>query len=277
MREKISFCEKQNTQLEEILSLYGVKYRIVGDGRIVPRMISFSIHKDSDVYSKLLTYVHTTPIITIEYSDQELRNAPFLTIMPKKNAIDIVNNNEAFQYSCCKKTLLGEERFYHKEQVKPLMVRRVPREGTTFFASSAGFSEIFVSYDFFELVKNNSVSGVKFIPVVYSNRGNNQRGIFQIVAEHTIPFERICFGKSSKIKRCPVCGKPKIEYQQAYQLSLKCLAAELNEDFYMTEAVFGEGISHPFYMISHHLYTLILNEGMTKDAQFVPVKFSNKS
>ena len=33
---------------------------------------------------------------------------------------------------------------------------------------------------------------------------------------------------------------------------------------------------YPFYMISHHLYTLILNEGMKKDAQFVPVEIERR-
>jgi hypothetical protein len=45
----------------------------------------------------------------------------------------------------------------------------------------------------------------------------------------------------------------------------------LEEDFYMTEQIFGEGITERYYIISQKLYKLLVEEHMDKNVAFIPI------
>lgn len=273
MRVKCSYCEKYSKKLLGFLDNIGIKYKIIGDGVFVDKLVSFSVYSDDVVYTSLLKYVHTKPICKNEFSRQELTCAKYLTVVPTKNVINIANINEAFQFNCNKKTIFGETRYNHKEQIDIIKIRKFnARNDVTFFSPSTGFSEIFVKETFYRIAQEQNILGMKFLPVLLESKGlTRESGLFQILATNIIPISEICIGEDARLRKCPVCGKPKIVCNQNYQLKLYCLEEDMQNDFYMTEAIFGEGISYPLYLMSQRLYRLITQANMAKNVEFSPV------
>lgn len=275
MRIKCSYCEMYNEKLLKFLDENKVKYKIVGDGVLVGKLISFSVYSDAAICDALLRYIHTKPIVTNEFTHSELSSADYLTMVPIRNAVDIRNIDEAFQYKCKRKSIFGEERYGHKEQIGLLKIYRFNAKGATaFFSSSTGFSEIFVKEIFCEIAQEENITGIRFLPVFLDDKEPaNKSGLYQISATDIIPLDRICIEDKKQLKKCRVCGKPKIICGPDFQLKLHYSKGEINSDFYMTDAVFGEGISYPLYLVSQRLYRLIVQVNMAKNIRFSPVIF----
>ncbi len=146
-------------------------------------------------------------------------------------------------------------------------------DSTMFFSSSTGYSEIFGNSLFYDVARNNHITGVVFLPVYCGKNGQQLDNMFQLTAEHVLPTDCIIVNNPSDIKKCPICGMQKIVCSQSYQLFLRKHESELTQDFYMTEAVFGEGFSYPLYIISSRLFLLIQETRMNKNIKVEPVRF----
>ena len=275
MKEKWSFFERYSKKLEMLLNELGVKYKILGDDIIMARMISFCVDKNTATESQLLRVTHSKPIITKEFSKRELERASYLTLFPTKLSIEILNTDTAYQFRCRRKTVFGEIRFEHREQIEPLIVGNDSfATSVTFYTATTGFSELFAHRRFYELVKENQLTGIDFWPVFcIRNHNTIQSELYQVFAEEVIPFDSIMINDQSEIKKCSICGQKKIVYKQEEQLVLKGSREGLTKDFYMTESVFGEGLSFPMYIISHNLYELICSADMKKNVKLMPVVF----
>ena len=85
-------------------------------------------------------------------------------------------------------------------------------------------------------------------------------------------FDEIKLNGEEVLENCPVCKDNKrIVVGSDYQLCLNMKNKKLNDDFYMTESIWGEGIPYRFYLVSQRFYQLIKNAKMDKKVRFVPV------
>ena len=76
--------------------------------------------------------------------------------------------------------------------------------------------------------------------------------------------------------KCPICGREKVICGQDYQLRLVDSLDNYSEDFYMTDAVFGEGFSHPLFVISKKFYTVLASNKLVSNIALEPVIFEKK-
>lgn len=275
MRKKYSYCEKYSEKVEQYLKNHKIKYKIVGDGIRVSKLINFIIYDGESSDPNLQQLIHSNPIVTNKFTQKELYAAGYLTIRPTKNVINIMNTNEAFLYKCPKKSIFGNERFAHKEQIGQFRIKNINTEGTTaFFSSATGFSEIFAKKKVCEFMRNNNITGMQIKSVMLDGKNREiESGLCQLCPEKIIPTDKIFIDETQKIGRCPICGSLKVLCEQDYQLQLIGSAFDLSDDFYMTEAIFGEGISYPLYIISQRLYKLLVNAKMSCNVIFEPVLF----
>lgn len=276
MRKKYSYCEKYSEAVEQYLRNQKIKYKIVGDGVLVSKLISFVIYDGASSDLNLQQLIHCNPIVTNEFTQKELYAAEYLTMRPRKNVVDITNTNEAFLYKCPRKSMFGNEKFEHKEQIGQFRIKRINTKCTTaFFSSTTGFSEIFAKEEVCEFMHNNNITGIVIKPVLLEEKDYEKvSGLCQLCSEKIIPTEKIFINETQKVGKCPICGTLKVLCKQDYQLQLIGTAFDLSDDFYMTEAIFGEGISHPLYIISHKLYQLLFNAKLSHNVIFEPVVFT---
>ena len=263
MRIKYSYCEKSSEKLEEVLRSAKIKFKSVGDDILVPKMVSFSLYGNTLEYKSISKYIKGHGVVTAEYTKQELADAKFLCLRPTKNAVEIVNVDEAFCFTCQTNNLFGTKKYYHKKQVGAIKAKMKKPFPTSvhFFSAATGFSEIFVTKRVIDLIKGDNISGIDLSPIEINNYYGDAQ-LYQLRAKSKISQNDITH-----------TGKVKYIYDNSYQLCLSCNECELIYDFYSTDAIFGDGLSQPFYLISQVFYRLLLQEGLTKSVQFSPVQF----
>lgn len=273
MRKKYLYCEKYSKKIEQYLKNHKIKYKIVGDGILVSKLISFIVYDDTSSDPSLQQLLHSNPIVTNEFTQRELYAADYLTMRPRKNIVNITNTKEAFLYKCPRKTMFGKERFEHKEQIGQFQIKKINTKGrTAFFSSATGFSEVFVKEEVCEFMQNNNITGIQIKPVMIEEKDRKiSSGLYQLCSEKIIPTEKIFIDETQKVGTCPICGSLKVLCKQDYQLHLTGSPLDFSDDFYMTEAIFGEGVSYPLYIISQRLYRLLVSTKMTQDVIFEPV------
>lgn len=273
MRKKFSYCEKYSEKVELYLNNHEIKYKTVGDGILVPKLISFAVYDGVASAPEFRQLIHGKPIVTNEFTQKELNAAGYLTMRPQKNIVNIANANEAFLYKCQRKSLFGVEKFSHKEQVGLIRVKKFNLKGTTyFFSPTTGFSEIFAKDSICDFIKDQNVTGMEVRPVLLDERNHEmESGLCQLWSKKTIPKNMIFLDEKQAIEKCPVCGSSKILCKQDFQLQLVGSISDLSDDFCMTEAIFGEGISYPLYIVSQRLFQLFVRTGMSRNVVFEPV------
>ena len=274
MRVKYTYCERYNDKLIQILNEKAIKYSVVGDGLLVNKMIKFSVYDSTETMREVFKYTKSKPVITNEYAKSELMDAELLCIEPSENKITIFNPDEAYQLTCCYKNVFGIEKACHKKQISLFQIQKVPssKTGTAFYASDTGRSELFVDKRIYDLVQGNALKDVDFLPVKKCD-GSFTNEFFQMTTKQFISAQNVIVGADEKTIRCPICGQQKIVTDSHYQLRLSRNGCEMSSDLYMTESIFGEGLSYPYYLISQRFYQLLLKNKLLKNVKISPVVF----
>lgn len=209
--------------------------------------------------------------ITVKFTSKELLAAELLMMRPKRQSIDI-ENEDAFHYTCKWFSRNGTEYMRHEEQVKDLVVKKIPsmKKKTAFWCESTGFSLIFADKRICELVENNSLVGIMFKKVFLKN-GKYSENFFQMNTTNILKKQCIVWGHGEKVENCPKCGKEQYVIGNVWQLHLDFSKIETQSDMYMTERIFGGGIAEPIYVISQKFYRLLLENKLDGNVTFYPV------
>ena len=271
MKYEYHFLKWKNTQLMEFLNEHKIEYQ---EGANQFRVV-FSIFSSSPKAEFYLEELRKLNIrenyITVEFTKKELSEAEFLMMRPKRQSIDI-ENEDAFQYTCQWISRFGEEFAKHEEQVKEVVVKKVPsmKKRNAFWCESTGFSVIFADKRICKLAEENFLSGVEFKNVFLKN-GTCSDDLFQMTSSNILKKEDIVWGYGEKIEKCPMCGKEQYVTDHVWQLHLDFSKIEKQSDMYVTERIFGEGIAEPIYVISQKFYRLLVENKLDKNVTFFPV------
>lgn len=265
------YNENYSKELENKLNKLKIKFRRVIIGETFDKII-FKIVKGSLLEKEIISSLKSEPLIFVEYNNEELNNSDFLRIIPTSQKVEIINKEECFKSLCQKEDQFGIMRTYHEEQIGKIKIKNIPK-GSSLYSLDTGFSHIFADSNFHDMVEKNEIKGIKFNSVG-TKTVETCKEFYQLLADNIIKFDDIKLnqGMNVKIERCLICKKKRIiPIDETYQLSLNLKKAELTEDFYATEDIFGEGIPERYYIISQKLYQLIKNEKLDKNIRFVPI------
>ena len=274
MKKKIDFCEQNKEKLIRYLQKENIKYKLIGDDKLVPKMICFSCF-DYELTNELVKLIKHEAIVSNFFSDEELLNASFLTLRPQNGCIEIVNEEEAFDFFCPIKSLFTNGKYRHKEQKADFVIANVSFPKTIFLLSEdSGKHYIFTRKETYDFLKKNKITGIVSRSVL-QKQGNvlSESNLLQIGSDKKIPYKEIFCGENVKVKKCSFCGTYTINIMQDYQLMLKGKAQDYTDDFYQTEAVFGPGITKPLFVVSNKFYKLLVENKMNKGLTFEPVVF----
>lgn len=275
MRYQYYYCCRHRDDLVKLLEHNKIKYRLSG-GDITPLVVVFSIRipagMSNPIINTLFSRFHEVPIVSVEYSATELKAAEWIWMRPTKQRIDIINTDEAYHYGCEREHPFGLITAKHQEQIGPFAIAKEPAMNTktAFWAEDTGFAEVFADWRVRELAEASALSGIEFKDVLLRN-GNPSSNLYQMTSTNVLPLEAIACGHGEKALRCPYCGKPGFQIDNAYQLHLHALYLEDNVDIYVTERVFGEGIAYPLYLISQRFYRLLVENQLAGSVTFSPV------
>lgn len=263
------FNEEYSIILEQKLNDLKLKYEIkniLGSNRIV-----FSIKDNSKDYKELELLTQRDPLIFVQFTKKELENAHLLQIVPESQKISIVNREECFETKCIKEDKFGIKRTYHHKQIDKIRIKNVPKQdGCYLYSVDTGFSEIFARKELIEFIQKNNFKGFNVSPI-FEQKNEVCEDLYQLQSYNIIKFEDIVKGDKN-VESCPMCHDYKrIIIDNTYQLHLNKKDKDLDSDFYMTDAVFGEGIPYRIYLVSQRFYQALQKENMNKKIKFVPV------
>lgn len=275
MRYKYFFFEKHRPDLVDWLNEKGIKFTLDGGG-CVPVFVNFTLWSNNTNIYEYLDHLDAMrvkkPVITAEYTASELSNAQLLIIEPRRQCIEITNSGEAYQYSCTWVNQHGIRKVGHEDQKGFFAISKEPstKTQTAFWHEDTGFAEIFTDSRVYNLAKQYNLEGIVFNPV-YLKSGTRSENIFQMTSENKINKQCIEFGHGERRLTCHLCGKEQFFINSAYQLHLYVDKIELNQDFYVTEHIFGEGIPYPVYIISQRFYQILKENKLTGNLTLLPV------
>lgn len=275
MRYQYYYCCRHCEALVTLLEDNGIPYRLSG-GDITPLVVVFSIRipagMSNPIINTLFSRFHEVPIVSVEYSATELKAAEWIWMRPTKQRIDIINTDEAYHYGCEREHPFGLITAKHQEQIGSFVIAKEPAMNTktAFWAEDTGFAEVFADRRVRELAAANALSGVEFKDVMLP-KGNLSTSVYQMTSTNILPLEAIACGHGEKALRCPYCGKPGFQIDNAYQLHLHASYLQDNIDMYVTDRIFGEGTAHPLHLISQRFYRLLVENQLAGNVTFSPV------
>ena len=278
MTHQYYFCIPYHENLIRLLESNNIRYRLSSplgecftNGTPVPVLVTFEFKGYLPIVDKIATEFRHKPRVSVVYTAAEIHNAKLLWITPKRQSIDILNLKTVYSLLCQWQTVGGMPRVHRREQIAPFVIEKEPSaKKTAFWASSTGFSEIFTDNRVRELAMTHNLQGVKFVETILPN-GSFSDNIFQITANERIGAENIVFGKGEKEITCSQCGQKQYAFDSTYQLHLSLCENDLNRDIFVTDPIFGTGISMPLYLISQRFYQVLKQNNLTADVAFEPV------
>ena len=275
MRYEYKFYELYKVQLEKYLQTKGIKY-VKYESAIVGDSLKFSIWSTDEDYEVTLNELRELKInasqLNVTYSASELNRAKLLVLTPKKQVVDIINNEKAYGYSCEWISSMGVEKVKHKEQISIFAIKKEPssKTSTAFWSEDTGFAELFTDKRVYELVQKYFLQGVQFENVM-NKKGVYSENIFQMKSLNTIARNAIEMGNGERKEICHICGKEQFFINNVYQLHLDFSKLEVQSDLYMTERMWGEGIAYPLYIISQRFYQLLKQSKLAGGITVSPV------
>ena len=275
MKYEYYFCEFYKKDLEKYLCVKGIKYK-KSECNITGDRLIFSLWSNNSDLERTLNELRNLrvrdPIVFVTYSASEINTANWLVLTPKKQSIDIVNSEEAYEYSCEWISSMGVEKVNHKRQKDSFVVKKEPsmKTSTAFWTEDTGFAELFADYRVCEMVKDNSLRGIKF-ENVRNKKGICSEHLFQVKTSNIICNDHIEFGHGERKEVCHICGKEQFFIDDTYQLHLNVSELEMQDDLYVTERIWGEGIAYPLYIISQRFYQLLKQNKLLGGLNLSPV------
>lgn len=280
MRYRYYYCEKTSERLIDYLTVESIKYNVtegISAGKYAcPALVSFNIwadDKNAEQHMQALNEISRFgPTKYAEYSSRDYSKATYLMMRPKSQSVEIVNPDEAFQYSCQWINSVGMHLRKHEKQIGPVTISKEPdiRKSTAFWSEDTGFSVFFASKPVVELVEAHNLVGVLFKNVKL-RKGNDSVNIFQMTSPNIIMQDCIELKNLKMVETCRICGKEQFFLDHAEQLHVDFSKVPIQSDLYVTEDIFGNGEPEPLFIVSQKFYQLLNENKLARNVVFTPV------
>lgn len=280
MRYRYYYCERTSERLINYLTVESIKYKVtegISTGKYAcPALVSFNIwadDKNAELHMQALNQISRFgPTKYAEYSSRDYSKATYLMLRPKSQSVEIVNPDEAFQYSCQWINSVGMHLRKHEKQIEPIAIAKEPdiRKSTALWSEDTGFSVFFASKSVVNLVEKHNLVGVLFRKVKLRN-GTESENIFQMTSPNIITQDCIEMDNLKMVETCRICGKEQFFLDHAEQLHVDFSKLPVEGDLYLTESIFGEGEPEPLFIISQRFFQLLNENKLARNVVFTPV------
>ncbi len=245
------------------------------------RLCTFTLKSRTELNDFVEKNFRKSPIVTNVYSKQEVEQAPFLWVVTKRHSVEPAKDLEEFVPDQFCFNSRGQKIIHTLKQLRPIAVSRVPsmKGNFPFWTDTLDSSILYTSQRVKDLVEENHLMGIQFVPVTYCNGTPRPEGLYQILSVNHIHEEDIVPGSLPDFPQlavCPNCGFRCFQMRNDTQLHLKTRAGGYPDDFYLTDPLFGpEGEFGPLFtpisMISQRFYQTLKKNRLTSSVWFWPV------
>lgn len=235
--------------------------------------VYFKLVRDSQAYNEIVPLVEQKDrLLLATYSESERKASAWLEICPRSQSVDILNTDDACDYSCTYLGSDGLEHAQHCTQSSPYEIVDEVKWGRRkcFSAPDNGGSEIFTCGVVKDLVESMGIKGCSFQPVYNRKTGNPCSNTFQLAAQTEIPISCISFGHGEREHICPLCGKKQYVLKNTYQFHLFQQKLPTSVDIICTPAVFHDGQAESVPLISQKFYQALKGAGLHHGLFFTP-------
>lgn len=260
----------------------GVKYDVLKAPfpEDMPPLVVFDLKDNAPRFEEQFAVVsmYAQPMAKwTKFTADEIDAAQWLAIFPHRHCVEMLNFEQAFCYCCSPAPYSKDKGYQHdQEQIEDLMIASIPkRTRTVFYAADTGFGEMFVDERIPEIVAARGIAGMRFRRTL-DKKGRERSAFFQVVSDNIILRERVSLGHGEAYSECPCCYSKQIVLKDEQLLHLKGKPEELPGDFCMTERIFGEGIAHPYYLVSQRFYRILKENKMLGSVRAEPVCFTGE-
>ena len=245
----------------------------------------FYVTEGSDEFEKVLPLIeevqndgHTEVHLQyfLEYSEQELQNAPWLHIRSNYAGITPTNASQIYEYRC--PIELNDEGktkvlYEHTIQVKDVEIRRGPKwRAARQFCSDyhSAMIALYCSNAARNVIEDNHLSGAGFRSVLKDKTQKEFPDIWQIWPHESCNF--LIAGPYEETRICRVCGEKRYcSSDGRAQLYVDQSRIPHDYDFLQSPPVYGTNTGFPYYVISQRAYRVLKDANITKDLVFIPL------
>ncbi len=280
MRYRYYYCERTSERLIDYLTVESIKYNVtegISAGKYAcPALVSFNIYSDDKNAERHMQALNEIsrfgPTKYAEYSSKDYSQSAYLMMRPKSQSVEIINPDEAFEYSCQWVNSVGIHLRKHEKQVGLITIAKEPdiRKSTALWSEDTGFSVFFASKSVVDLTEEHNLAGVSF-PKVKLRNGTTSENIFQMNSPNIITQDCIGMDNLKMVETCRICGKKQFFLDHAEQLHVDFSKMPVQSDLYLTESIFGEGEPEPLFIISQRFYQLLNENKLARNVVFTPV------
>ena len=178
-RFNVSTLWKKRKEIYEFLNKNNIEYEMWGFDKYGKfgdyEFVKFSLFSTSEDTPRLLKELENLipfgPMIFPEFTKKEFEQANYLVMRPKRQCIQIKNEEDAFDYACDWIDANGYHRHMHRHQIGTIIISKEPKmdNEVAFWASDDSFSEIYASYKVRELAIEHQLIGIDFKNVLLKN------------------------------------------------------------------------------------------------------------
>ena len=275
-------CIDTDKSLLDILDYNGISYEI--NKYPDDEWCTFTVYSDMPVTEDILRYIKGKKGTTIHetdiFSDEEMEKAKWYLFYVTRMGIDTKNPDFTYEYSCLYYVSpeYGFEKYHHCEQINPFVTSKTPKWKTKYHFCSTETGEItkiFCSDYAKDIIIQNGIKGVEFIPVLKGDLVTHTENVNQLTFPNKLPFEAFTFiGKYKEIV-CPFCGKKKYMFDRIRGDNIRIKTEMIPEgiDAFCGDLTIGEGFGYHPIVISKKFYNLLTTNFNKKHMLFNPIAF----
>lgn len=285
----VNFYNDHSQELLERLEAAHIKYYLGDEPSPEPgwtparplRQWTFTLKSRTELNDFVEKNFRISPIISNVYSKQEVENAPFLCVVTKRHSVEPARDLEEFVPDKVCFDSRGRRIIHTEKQLRPIAVSRVPsmRGNFPFWTDTFDSSILYTGQRVRDLVKENHLTGMQFIPVTYRNGTPRPEGLSQMISVNHIHEEDIIPGTIPDFPQkavCPNCGFRCFQITNDTRIHLKARVEGYPDDFYITDPLFGpRGEFGPLFtsipMISQRFYRVLKENRLISSVTFFPV------
>lgn len=240
----------------------------------IPSLLSFDIYEDHSAFPFVVQQLNgiCEGIPSIDYTDDDLNSAQFLTMRGGTMRLDLTNETESFYCT----EYIDKTRARHRYRTgTPLFAEKPVKWGTRQFfccAYTMGENYLFCN-DFAKHFLTQHNCPVQFEPILHGKTRQAISNLFFLHPTEVISSQYIRWNRGAHTLTCPECGAKQIDYGNDFQLHLSKEVASTMGNFFQTEAIFGGGnFLSPINIISQELYQAMKAASITNNLIFAPIR-----
>ncbi len=269
MKTKYHYSCIYRYELQRLLEQNNVKYETSSFPFLKKgSYLTFDLYEEDAAFKEIAKEIDSTELCfrQIEYLEEDLLNAEWLTVRCSNASIDLAREDSIFRcYDGCHHREISGSTFYLNKPV---------RWGNKHFVASydLGVEYLFCDERARNILEKRNIP-VHFEPILHSRTGAKMEDVYYLNICDVLPEESIIFRGEENRVICPTCGRIRYGIGGDYQLCIRKDALVNCNTICKTACIFALGQYYftPLNLVSQALYRDLKMNQLIRNLTIEPV------